>query len=169
MTEKYPGWVTEWCLLRLHGRCRGYHSHPAGLPCSCACHDKGDEKKVIPGKYLHLLYKDINWRNEYGSDAGWTRTPATVEDAEVVSSEIGGGAHAPVLDIDVPAYLVPSSTPGHTHLYIDCAMSWRQYKRLLRALANAGIIEKNYLTASLVRKHTAVRVPWVKKSGSPYA
>jgi hypothetical protein len=92
----------------------------------------------IPGKHPHVLYKNIQWQDEYG-EKGWTCTPANHGDAQVVSSEIyDTDRHAPVLDIDVPAYLVPSSTPGHSHLYI-------------------------YVKASIRRRHTAVRVPWLKK------
>jgi hypothetical protein len=117
----------------------------------------------IPGKHPHVLYKNIQWRDEYAV-TGWTRTPANHSDAQVVSSEIyDTDRHAPVLDIDVPAYLVPSSTPGHSHLYIDVSMSWRTYKKLLRAMVKAGILEKGYVKASIRRRHTAVRVPWLKK------
>lgn len=121
-----------------------------------------EDPRKIPGNYWHFLYKDIKWQDEYGQ-GGWTRNPANPDDAEVVSSEIYGGLHCPVLDIDIPAFLIPSSTPGHSHLYIDHPMKWRKYKRLLRALARAGIVEKGYVKASIYRKHTAVRVPWVKK------
>lgn len=116
----------------------------------------------IPGSHLRFLYKDIQWQDEYGV-RGWSRNPANYGDAEVVSSEIAGGLHCPVLDIDIPAFLVPSSTPGHSHLYIDHPMTWRKYKRLLRALARSGIVEKGYVQASIRRRHTAVRVPWRKK------
>lgn len=132
----------------------------------------------IPGKLQRMLYKDVKWQDEYGV-AGWTRVVAVKDSAEVVSSEVikceyagiayTEGLHSPVLDIDIPAYLVPSSTNGHSHLYFDHLMTWRQYKRLLKALAKAGIVEKGYVKASIRRKHTAVRVPWLKKKPSPIA
>lgn len=117
---------------------------------------------VIPGKYPRKMYKNVRWMDEYGMST-FERATATIKDAEVVSSEIGDNAHCPVLDIDIPAYLVPSSTPGHSHLYLDHPMTWRQYKRLLRALGRAGILEKGYVKASIQRQHTSVRVPWLKK------
>jgi len=50
----------------------------------------------------------------------------TVEDgANVVSSLLTNGNHAPCIDLDVPAMLVPSSTPGHSHLYIDIEVPWK--------------------------------------------
>lgn len=81
--------------------------------------------------------------------------------AEVVSSELRSGKqHAPALDIDIPAALVPSTTPGHHHLYLDVAMSWRDYRRLLRALAKAGVIEQSWAKASIASENTVLSVPW---------
>lgn len=117
----------------------------------------------LPILYPRRLYKDVQWQDEYGA-AGWSRVVATrLKDAEVISSEIGGKAHSQVLDIDIPAALVPSSTPGHFHLFLEVPMSWRQYKRMLKAMAKAGVLEEGYVKASIRRKHTAVRVPWLKK------
>jgi hypothetical protein len=72
--------------------------------------------------------------------------------------------HSPVLDIDFPARLVPSTTEGHFHLYLDgITMEWKRYERLLAALAEAGIIEQGYYEASVRRKMTCVRLPHVRK------
>jgi hypothetical protein len=71
--------------------------------------------------------------------------------------------HAPVLDIDVPHLVVDSSTPGHSHIYIDVPMSWWRYRMLLRQMWKCGIIEEGYYKASVRRKHTSVRLPWVDK------
>lgn len=68
-----------------------------------------------------------------------------------------------MLDIDMSCRLIETSTPGHHHLYIDQPMTWRRYKRLLKALVKAGIIEKNYYKASLARKGTHLRPPWNEK------
>lgn len=73
--------------------------------------------------------------------------------------------HQVVLDIDIPAELVPSSTPGHAHLYIDVpgGVQEETYFRLLDALADAGVIERNYAEVSKKRGHTDLRLPWVQK------
>lgn len=79
------------------------------------------------------------------------------EQATMVSSELKGcaGYHSPILDIDFPARLVPSTTPGHFHLYLDgIALPWKHYARLLRALERAGILEPGYVEASLKRRAT---------------
>lgn len=75
--------------------------------------------------------------------------------------------HRPVLDIDIPIKVVPSSTPGHSHLFIDIAMSWGDYEKLLWALAAAGIVEEGYVHASVRRGHTSVRLPHVRKPDAP--
>lgn len=76
--------------------------------------------------------------------------------------------HRPVLDIDFPVKLVPSSTEGHFHLYLDKEMPWSTYKNLLNALAAAGIIEKGYAAASIARGYSTVRLPWEKKDIKGY-
>lgn len=75
--------------------------------------------------------------------------------------------HKPVLDIDFFAKLVPSSTPGHSHLYLDHEMSWPQYKKLLDVLAEVGIIQDGYADSAIKRGYSAVRLPWVKKEQLP--
>lgn len=89
-----------------------------------------------------------------------------VAQANVITSRVvGTDLHKPVLDLDLPAKLLPSSTTGHFHLLIDRAMSWETYGALLNALADAGLVEPGYVSASLDRGYTAVRLPWVRKSG----
>lgn len=89
----------------------------------------------------------------------------TEEDANSFSSHIVGrpGFHAPVLDIDFQAELVPSSTPGHFHLYLEKQVHWEKYKKLLLALEDCGIISKGYARASITRGATYVRKPGVYK------
>jgi hypothetical protein len=76
---------------------------------------------------------------------------------------LNSGYHKPVLDIDVPAMLVPSSTPGHHHLYIDKLIPWYEYARLLQTLGRVGIIQKGYMHASVERDGSWVRAPWIRK------
>ena len=87
-----------------------------------------------------------------------------LEDALVVSSLCYNGMHAPVLDIDFAAQLVPSTTDGHFHLYFDKKMSWEQYKRLLHALFEAGIIQKGFLDMSLHRGQSMTLLPGIDRN-----
>ncbi len=86
-----------------------------------------------------------------------------IEAAHIILSDDGEGVHRPVLDIDFPVHVVPSSTPGHFHLYLDKQMAAPAYMRLLDALAEAGIIEPGYAKVSNARGYTSVRLPWIKK------
>lgn len=85
-------------------------------------------------------------------------------EANLISSEAENGLHYPVLDIDFPIYVIPSSTPGNFHLYIEKGLPWSTYSKLLVALTDAGILQEGYLNACLGRKATYVRLPWVSKT-----
>ena len=95
-------------------------------------------------------------------------TPAPIEDANIISSNAsdGSGKHYPVLDLDFPVTLVPSSTPGHFHLYLDRPVDEGSYWKLCDALAEAGLLEPGYVSACKERGYTSVRLPWVKKGGT---
>lgn len=98
------------------------------------------------------------------------REPAPISDVNVstsiredVDAWDGKPVHAVLLDLDVPAYLVPSSTPGNSHLYIDVRVPEDRYFRLLDALTECGVIQPGYANSSKHRGGTALRLPWVKK------
>jgi hypothetical protein len=78
---------------------------------------------------------------------------ATIDDRPVHSSNL----HAPALDLDVPAWLVPSKTEGHSHLYIDVPMTWDKYQVLLEALEYVGILEPGYVKHSKRRSMSMLR------------
>lgn len=95
-------------------------------------------------------------------------------DAEIVSSTMRehhffqpyggpGSRHKVLIDIDMPVLAVPSTTPGHYHLYIDKMLTWPQYVRLLEVLGEVGIVEEGYVEASKRRGCTHLRVPWLAK------
>lgn len=89
-----------------------------------------------------------------------------IDDANSVSSRIKDdvfGFHKVVIDLDMDAALIPSTTPGHHHLIIDRALPWPAYKRLLEALKDAGLIEEGFYRAAVERGASWVRTPWTKK------
>lgn len=89
----------------------------------------------------------------------------------LASSKLSSGRyHLPALDIDFAAQLLPSSTAGHFHLYLDGMqpLTWRQYKRLLRALARAGVIERGYYKHAVKRRMTLLRLPWITKTAAEH-
>lgn len=107
----------------------------------------------------------------YGDGGEFQET--SIDVANLVTSRIsafdqrifGEHAHRLVVDLDVPAYLVPSSTPGHSHLFVDLVI-WddETYFNLLDQLAAVGIVETNYANVSRAKGYSAVRLPWVKKA-----
>lgn len=104
-------------------------------------------------------------RNREDYDAGPEAYEFVSEsEANLVTSATGNGDwHLPVIDLDVPHRLEPSSTPGHSHLYIDVPVKWDDYVALLNELANAGIVEFGYVEASKAKGATMVRKPGVTK------
>lgn len=84
--------------------------------------------------------------------------------ANLVSSLDQDGMHYPALDIDIPCRFVPSSTPGHGHLYFDAlALSWDAYKIMLVVLSEVGVLEKKYVSHSITRGQTLLRPEGVTK------
>lgn len=67
--------------------------------------------------------------------------------------------HQPVIDLDIPAKLIPSFQNGHSHLYLDVKLTWGDYLKLLKVMAEVGIIEKEYYEVSKSKGYTAVRSP----------
>lgn len=117
-------------------------------------------------------------REQYYADlkGGWETSlveePTEDHPANLVSSKLtyfDDNFHSPVLDIDFPAQLIPSTTEGHFHLYLDgLEMSWDKYKALLIALGEAGVIGQGYLSHALERGMTTVRLPGLKKTSDEY-
>jgi hypothetical protein len=113
-------------------------------------------------------FKVLHWGPSSAKPDMRDREKATsLDDAHVISSRYNNGQarHALVIDIDHPSWLVPSTTPGHYHLYVDVpgGIPHETYLYLLGALAQAGVIEQGYNSASHERGHSDVRLPWVQK------
>jgi hypothetical protein len=84
-------------------------------------------------------------------------------DANVVSSEQFKDVHIPLIDIDMEAALIPSSTPGHSHLYINKPMNIQTLVKLLEAMQEAGIVQKGFVDGTRERGYACLRLPHVKK------
>lgn len=86
-----------------------------------------------------------------------------IEVANLVSSRLANGYHAPAIDIDFPIYAIPSSTTGHYHLYLEKEMPWKDYKKLLSVMHDVGLIEDGFFNAAMRSEQTYLRLPHVKK------
>jgi hypothetical protein len=73
--------------------------------------------------------------------------------------------HVVALDLDYPAYVVSTSTPGHHHVYLDVptGVSHDGYMEILEVLGRHGVIEKGYAEVSIKRGRSDLRLPWVTK------
>jgi hypothetical protein len=119
----------------------------------------------MPGQVL--MHIDSFGDYQAGDPATKPHMVRNIEDANLITSTIATEyppTHKVVIDLDHAAQLIPSSTPGHFHLYIDHDIEWSLYAELLEVLAKVGLLEKGYVSASLERKFTAVRLPWVRKT-----
>jgi len=63
-----------------------------------------------------------------------------------------------------PARLVSSSSEGHFHLYLETEIGWNAYLRLMRAMAEVGLLETGWVDLSERRKMAMLRKPGVKKA-----
>lgn len=116
----------------------------------------------------------VDWKPEGGYNGPPAdHQAAPLDHAEVASSQLADSPdhdprHVVALDIDHPAWLVKSTTPGHSHLYIDVpgGIEHEAYMDLLAALAACGVIEDGYCFASKRRMKTFLRFPWVKKQAA---
>ena len=105
-------------------------------------------------------------KKDYDEEGKERYTIVPEHEANLITSKVKslyGNRHAPVLDIDVPHKLVPSSTEGHAHLYIDVECDWSDYVAFLRAAVKIGLIEYGYAEASITKGFSAVRKPGVTK------
>ena len=127
-----------------------------------------ERAKAFPGiKRLFYQSDAVNEPYEKGRPIDAPRL-ADEAAANLVGSQTDvAGIHMPVLDIDVPASLVPSSTEGHFHLYLDVPLTWYEYSDLLYALSKAGILEPGYVEASVNKGGSFVRKPGVTKKEVP--
>lgn len=118
-----------------------------------------------------LLAKIENLMDDYDhvpNEPNIVQLTADADEANVITSISSSDPrnHKLVLDIDIPAVLIPSSTSGHFHLLIDKELTWSKYEKLLDALATAEVITPEYADHSKRKGFTAVRLPWIKKGRS---
>lgn len=85
------------------------------------------------------------------------------QDANLISSKTTDGRQMPIIDLDFNFHIVPSSTPGHVHLFIDHPMSKFRWAALMLALWFSGSVEMGYAVWSLRRGGNFVRMPEIEK------
>lgn len=85
-------------------------------------------------------------------------------DGNLISSMVAPDQHRPVLDLDLPHVYVPSSTPGHGHLYINnVVLNDMQHYVLITTLVELGILGKGSRVQLDTHNMSLTRPPHVKK------
>jgi hypothetical protein len=105
-----------------------------------------------------------DWRNDPDIEKGYYE-PCEYNDANLIGSktDLENGGHLPVIDLDLPAHLEPSTKPDHYHLYINKVVAWDKYVKLLEALHECGLINEGFKEMSIRRGQSYVRRPGVYK------
>lgn len=131
---------------------------------ACAKREAAQHVTPYPGQVHRVVQFDPN-ADDYGDGNDEREVASTDYRANVATSEVKDAVntHKLLVDIDFPCKLIPSSTPGHFHLFIDKMISKYSLENILQAMANAGIVEHGYANAAIERGYTAVRLPWVNK------
>jgi hypothetical protein len=68
------------------------------------------------------------------------------------------------LPFRAPIELVPSSTPGHFHLYVEAPLAWDDYLALMRTMAEAGLLEPAWVALCERRRMALLRKPGNEKA-----
>lgn len=124
-----------------------------------------DPRLLELSRYPHETYRVLNFGISSDGDIESDREPAPVDEADVIGSRVTAtDLHTVIVDLDVPARLVPSTTPGHSHLYVDVPVSFPGLLDILRTLARYGIVEGGYAHVTEERGEAFARLPWVRKA-----
>ena len=120
-------------------------------------------------RFSHYLHAPVDLDGPYEETIA-ERPEAEVDAATVISSRIkvdfvdGRAQHTIMIDLDVPHTYVPSSTPGHGHLYVDVLVPWSDHDELNQLLARLGIVDNGWAAVCAKREAAMLRTPWTAKA-----
>lgn len=136
------------------------------------------KNQPLSGEHLHRPLLDIDHpvaivpQDHTDATELWIEVPATLASVRVLADEFiaagvsvvgyNGGTLGMTLYVGAPV-AVRKTSPGKHHLYVDAVIPWSGYARLLTTLGTLGVLERGYVSASLARGYTALRLPWVTK------
>jgi len=121
------------------------------------CRNRDLSDVNIPHRKLYYSQRLASGKKqEYSGEQDQTEV-FNENEANLIASETLKGTHAPVIDLDFPVRLLESKTPGHFHLYLDVELSYEDHFKLLKTLADIGLVEQGYYEASLNKGASFVR------------
>lgn len=94
------------------------------------------------------------------------RIVASLAEANLIDSRVPGkeGLHRPIFDFDgIECTLIPSSTPGNFHLYLEKEVEFDKFLKVLEAMVEAGLIQRGFHQLTRLRGAAYARKPGVKK------
>lgn len=107
----------------------------------------------------YRLVEEWDTSDNYDPYAYWVREETTKRhEAELIGSRyLHNNQHMLLLDLDGKLTVVETSDPGRAVLIAHADMSWRQQKKVLFALAEAGLMDQSALNHALKKREvTAV-------------
>jgi hypothetical protein len=117
-----------------------------------------------------LFYKeelnDDSDRTDLWERRGDFQQVENVENANLIGSMFVDGRHQlhkVFLDLDVEHLYVPSTSPGHGHLYINVDVTQKELLDLVEHLARLGILGSGSLHQVGIRAMNTLRPPGLKK------
>jgi hypothetical protein len=129
--------------------------------------DENGRRSKAVRKFRKIAEADLDKDSDDPTSIIGEEVAEVLHDVDVVTSEAQNpgwlGKHFPVIDIDVPIYVVPSNGPHRYALFIDHPVRADDYFNLLDALATAGIVEVGFAEVARKRGYSAVRPFWVNK------
>jgi hypothetical protein len=84
-------------------------------------------------------------------------------DANLIASQKANGKHTLFLDLDDEHFVSPSSTPGHSHLYINTDLDLEALKEIIDVLAKHGIVQQGIKNQLDSYGFLTLRPPGVQK------
>ena len=91
---------------------------------------------------------------------------SSLREANLIDSRVPDkpGIHRPIFDFDgMECTLVPSSTPGNFHLYVEKEVEWEKWLKVLESMAEAGLIQWGFYRLSKLRGASFARKPGIVK------
>lgn len=107
--------------------------------------------------FLRNLDQNGGYSGVYGENKLTPVPEPDINKANLVGSLLTNGNHGPCIDLDYPCRLFPSRTPGHFHLYLEKEVTWERYEPILKAMADAGLIEQGFYKSAALRQQTYLR------------
>jgi hypothetical protein len=117
--------------------------------------------------HLHIRSRDSGEvsvdRYRRNANEGNLRFVAPRE-GNLVSSMVQPGFHRPVLDLDIPHMYVPSSTPGHGHLYLNGVfLNDSQHFAFISSLVHFNVLGEGSLAQVKAQNMSLVRAMHIRK------